>query len=159
MISIIAAIGKNNELGKNNDLIWNLPSDLQFFKKTTLNHTVIMGYNTFLSIGKALPKRRCVVITRKDLDIKDIIIYHDMAELEEKETNNTDEVFIIGGAMLYNYFYPKADKMYLTLVDIEDKEADVYFPIINEKEWTQSVISEGIENDIEYKRVLYERIK
>ena len=123
MISIIAAIGKNGELGKNNDLIWRLPGDLKFFKETTLNHPVIMGYNTYLSIGKPLPKRKNIVIAKDVYEIDaDITLYNDIDELINKEIKaKEDEVFIIGGASMYNYFYPIADKMYLTLVDAEDK--------------------------------------
>ena len=79
MISIIAAIGKNGELGKNNDLIWHLPGDLKFFKETTLNHPVIMGYNTYLSIGKPLPKRKNIVIVKDVYEIDaDITLYNDI---------------------------------------------------------------------------------
>ena len=133
MISIIAAIGKNNELGKNNSLIWNLPGDLKFFKETTTNHSVIMGYNTYISIGKALPNRKNIVIVDdlKKISNDNLVIYDNMDELIQKELNNNEENFIIGGASLYNYFYNLADRMYLTLIDAEDKKADSYFPNIN----------------------------
>ena len=160
MISLIAAIGKNGELGKNNDLIWNLPGDLKFFKEKTLNHTIIMGANTFLSIGRPLPKRKNVVITSKN-NINDnlAIVYNDIDELIKNEVYKDEEVFIIGGASMYDYFYSLADKMYLTLIDAEDKEADTYFPMIEKEKWNQTILDEKEENGINYKHVLFERIK
>ncbi len=77
MITIIAAIGKNNELGKNNDLIWHLPYDLKFFKEKTLNHAVVMGLNTYKSIGKPLPSRENIVLTDQPLEDEGLIIYND----------------------------------------------------------------------------------
>lgn len=161
MISIIAAIGKNRELGKNNSLIWYLPGDLKFFKDITTNHKVIMGLNTYNSIGKALPNRINIVLTDdlKKIDNDEIIKYDNINELIEIELNNNDENFIIGGFSLYNYFYNIADKMYLTLIDNEDKDADTYFPEITYNEWKQTIIKENEDNGIKYKHVLFERIK
>jgi len=161
MISIIAAIGKNRELGKNNSLIWNLPGDLKFFKEITTNHKVIMGLNTYNSIGKALPNRINVVLTDdlNKINNDEVIKYDNINKLIEKEFNNNDENFIIGGYSLYNYFYNVADKMYLTLIDNEDIDADTYFPEINYNEWKQTIIKENEDNGIKYKHVLFERIK
>ena len=156
-ISLIAAIGKNNELGKNNSLIWSLPGDMKFFRETTINHTIIMGYNTYLSIGKPLPKRRNIVLTSKNININDIVVYHNIDDLLKKEISN-DEVFIIGGASIYNSFYSLANKMYLTLIDAEEKDADTYFPNINNDEWKQTLLLENEDNGIKYKHVLFERI-
>ena len=156
-ISLIAAIGKNNELGKNNTLIWKLPGDMKFFRETTINHTIIMGYNTYLSIGKPLPKRRNIVLTSKNININDIVVYHNIDDLLKKEISN-DEVFIIGGASIYNSFYSLANKMYLTLIDAEEKDADTYFPNINNDEWKQTLLLENEDNGIKYKHVLFERI-
>lgn len=155
-ISLIAAIGKNNELGKNNRLIWNLPGDMKFFRETTTNHTVIMGYNTYLSIGRALPKRRNVVLTSKDIDNENIYVYHKIDDLIKNEVKD-EEVFVIGGASLYNYFYDLADKMYLTLIDDEDSMADTYFPNIDYNMWNQTLLLENEDNGIKYKHVLFER--
>ena len=111
MISIIAAIGKNNELGKNNDLIWHLPSDLRFFKSVTTGCPVVMGLNTYKSIGKPLPNRENIILSDKPLDEEGITVYNDINILTNDITNNNGEYFIIGGASLYNYYYPLADKM------------------------------------------------
>ena len=155
-ISLIAAIGKNNELGKNNRLIWNLPGDMKFFRETTTNHTIIMGYNTYLSIGRALPKRRNVVLTSKDINDENIYVYHKIDDLIKNEVKD-EEVFIIGGASLYDYFYDLADKMYLTLIDDEDSMADTYFPNIDYNMWNQTLLLENEDNGIKYKHVLFER--
>lgn len=159
MISIIAAIGKNGELGKNNKLIWNLPGDLKFFKDTTLNHTVVMGYKTYLSIGKTLPKRRNVVLVEDKNLINDdnIIVYENIDDFKKNEIGKNEEVFIIGGASIYNYFYSITDRMYLTLIDAEEKDADVYFPNIDNNLWNKKIISENEDNNIKYKHVLFER--
>ena len=119
-----------------------------------------MGLNTYNSIGKALPKRKNIVLTDDLNKIKneEVIKYDNIEALIEKELKNDNENFIIGGASLYNYFYPLADKMYLTLINSEDKEADTYFPIINKNEWKQTIIKENEDNNILYKHVLFERI-
>ena len=157
MISIIAAIGKNNELGKKNDLIWDLPSDLQFFKRTTLNHPVVMGLNTYKSIGRPLPNRENIVLSDKPIEDENITIYNDINKLTSDLSNDLDEYFIIGGASLYSYYYPLADKMYLTLIDAEDKEADVYFPKIDDSEWDTKIIDYNKENNISYNHVEFTR--
>src|ERR1035437_10304139 len=137
MISIIAAIGRHNEIAKKNGLLWNLPADMKHFRKTTSEHTVIMGQKTFESIGRPLPKRRNIVLTQdKNLKIKVVEIVHSLEELDillKKEKDK--EVFIIGGGQIYKLFIEKADKLYITHVDGEFKEADTFFPIIDEKIW------------------------
>ena len=138
MITIIAAIGKNNELGKNNDLIWHLPADLKRFKKITSSHTIIMGRNTFESIGKPLPNRKSVIITR-NVSYQKIgcEIVHSLEEAIEM-IKDEQEAFIIGGAQIYKEAMQKnlADQLDITLVD-EDFDADVFFPKINLAKWTE----------------------
>ena len=160
MITLIAAIGKNGELGKNNKLIWQLPGDLSFFKETTLNHKVIMGANTYLSIGRPLPKRQNVVLSYDKLEVNEneITVYYDMKEMIKKEISNLEEVFIIGGASMYNYFYPLADRMYLTLINAKANDADTFFPKIEDTLWKKTLIKENEDNGIKYKHVLFERI-
>lgn len=136
MISIIAAIGNNNELGKDNDLIWHLPADLKRFKKITTGHTIIMGRNTFESIGKPLPNRRSVIITRnKEYHQEGCEVVHSLEEalgLIEQE----EKAFILGGAQIYKEALNKdmADELEITRVH-QDFDADVYFPEINTKYW------------------------
>lgn len=136
MISIIAAIGNNNELGKDNDLIWYLPADLKRFKKITTGHTIIMGRNTFESIGKPLPKRRSVIITRnKDYKQDGCEVVHSLEDalgLIEKE----EKAFIIGGAQIYSEVLKKDCVHELEITKVhQDFNADVYFPEINESDW------------------------
>ena len=157
MISIIAAIGKNHELGKNNDLIWSLPYDLKFFKEKTTGHPVVMGLNTYKSIGRPLPNRENIVLTDQPLEDERLVIYTDINKLTADISDRLEEYFIIGGASLYNYYYPLADKMYLTLINAEDKEADVYFPTIDYEEWDTKIIDYNKENDISYNHVEFTR--
>lgn len=157
-LSMIAAIGKNRELGKNNDLIWHLDGDLPFFKKTTMGKSVIMGRTTFFSLPKALPGRKNIVLTFPPVfEAPGVTCVLSPGEALEM-VKNEDEVFIIGGASIYRLFIDKADKLYLTEAEAEDADADVYFPEFNKDEWTRTVIDEG-GTDIKYVHVLYERKK
>ena len=156
IISLIAAIGKNNELGLNNKLIWNIPSDLKFFRNVTLNKTVLMGSNTYYSIGRPLPKRNNIVLTHKNIDNDKITVYSSVFKFIEDYKNYQDEIFIIGGASIYKQFLPIASTLYLTEVD-EEVEADVYFPEFDKTLYEKEIIEEKIENDINYKFVIYRR--
>ena len=157
-LSMIAAIGKNNELGKNNDLIWHLDGDLPFFKKVTMGKPVIMGRNTYLSLPKALPGRQNIVLTFPPLfeapGVTAVLTPEEALALVQ----DADEAFIIGGASVYKLFLPMADRLYLTEAEAEDDTADVYFPDFDKSEWTRTVIDEG-GTDIPYVHVLYERLR
>lgn len=139
ILSIISAIGKNNEIGKANTLLWNLPLDMKHFKETTSGHTIIMGQKTFESIGRALPNRRNIVLTKDEDFRKDgiEIVYSidELMELLEKTTSQDDECFIIGGGQIYKLFIDKADKLYITHVDEEFPDADTFFPEIDMNKW------------------------
>ena len=151
MIAIVAAIGKNNELGKNNDLIWRLPNDLKFFKEITMGKTVVMGFNTYKSLPKKLVGRTMIVLTSKNINEEDIIIYHDINKLLSDYKNK--EIFIIGGASIYKAFIDKVDTMYLTEIDASDDKADVYFPSFNKSEWNYELLNENSDNNIKYRHV------
>ena len=155
MIVLIAAIGKNNELGKNNDLIWRLPNDLKFFKEITMGKTVVMGFNTYKSLPKKLVGRTMIVLTSKNINEEDIIIYHDINKLLSDYKNK--EIFIIGGASIYKAFIDKVDTMYLTEIDASDDKADVYFPSFNKSEWNYELLNENSDNNIKYRHVRYRR--
>lgn len=155
-LSMIAAIGKNNELGKNNDLIWNIPNDLKFFKEKTIGKTVVMGANTFHSIGKPLPKRTNIVITHQNID--KVLIYRSIREFLMDYKNKTEEVFIIGGASIYKEFIDYASNLYLTEIDASDKEADTYFPKFNKQLYEKIILDENEENGIKYIHTLYKKI-
>ena len=138
MITLIAAIGKNYELGKDNDLIWHLPADLKRFKKVTSGHHILMGRNTFESIGKPLPNRTSVIITRNKNYFKDgCLIANSIQEAIDLVDNNED-AFIIGGAQIYKQALESnlVDKLDITVVH-ENFEADVFFPRIDKSIWKE----------------------
>ena len=157
-ISIIAAIGKNNELGRNNDLIWRLPNDLKFFKSVTSGHTVLMGRNTFWSLPKVLPNRTNVVITDMDEEYpSDVVIYNSIESFMNDYTDRDEEVFIIGGASIYSQFIDKAENLYLTEVSDSCSDASVYFPSFDKNDYDKEIIGENNDDGISYKHVLYKR--
>ncbi len=133
MLSIIAAIGKNRELGKNNDLLWHLPGDLPRFKQITFGHPVIMGrktHSTFQYKGGPLPGRTNIVITHDPLYQKEgFVIVHSLEEAFEvaKKSPGAEEIFVIGGGQIFTQAIDKVDKLYLTTVDAI-ADADVFFP-------------------------------
>ena len=141
MISLIAAIGKNNELGKDNSLVWNMPADMQYFRNKTKGHTVIMGRKTFESIGRPMPNRKNIIITRdKDYKAEGIEVVHSLEEaLSRARTTlaQDEKIFIIGGAEIYRQAMSFADKLYITHIDAEDKDADTFFPEIIPIVWNE----------------------
>lgn len=156
MISLIAAVGKNNELGLDNHLIFNIPGDLKFFRNITLGKTVIMGRKTYESIGKHLPKRINIVVSNSLKETDGITIINSFEEVLEKYLNSEEEVFIIGGESLYNYFINYAQNIYLTKV-YANAVADKYFPSFDENNYNQTLLGENKENNLEYKHILYRR--
>ncbi len=139
MITIIVAIAKNNAIGKGNDLIWYLPADLKRFKKITTGHTIIMGRNTFESIGKPLPNRRSIIITRqKDYKIEGCFTANSIEQALEL-AKDENEVFIIGGSQIYKQVLEKklADRLDVTLVH-EEFDADAFFPKIDLNIWEET---------------------
>lgn len=147
IISLIAAIGKNNELGKNNTLVWNMPTDLKFFRQKTSGHPVIMGRKTFESIGRPMPNRRNIVITR-DLNYEKhgIETVHSLKEALDLIINTDEEIFIIGGEEIFKQAMPLADRLYITHIEAEDKEANVFFPSIG-PEWKEISHEENKKDD------------
>jgi dihydrofolate reductase len=156
-LTIIAAIGKNNELGYKNDLIWHLPDDLKFFKEKTTGKTIVMGYNTFLSLPRLLPNRRHIVLSANKLDIEGVESFTNLDELIEFIRKIDEEVFIIGGASIYKQFIDLVDKMYLTEVESEFKEADVYFPEFDKENWEREELLENENNNIKFKHIQYRK--
>ncbi|MBI2721796.1 MAG: dihydrofolate reductase [Bacteroidetes bacterium] len=132
-VAAIVATDLNNAIGKENKLLWNLPADLKFFKTTTMGCPIIMGRKTYESIGKLLPGRKNIIITRnKSFKIEGAEIYHSAAEALQSCKEN--KVFIIGGAEIFNILLPKTDIIYRTLVKASF-DADVFIPSINEREF------------------------
>lgn len=135
---MIVAYGKNNEIGLNNKMLWHISEDFKHFKKTTLGHHLIMGRKTFDSIGKALPGRKTIVLTRNEnFSHPDIEVAKTIDDaLALARNNGESEVFIAGGANIYEQFLPLARKLYLSHVDYSG-EADTFFPKIDFKKWKQ----------------------
>jgi len=161
MISIIAAMAKRKVLGKDNKMPWHLPAELQYFKKITLGKPIIMGRKTFESIGKPLPGRENIVVTRqKDFIAAGVTIKHDL-ESAIAHVSHVDEVMIIGGANIYQQAINFADRMYLTLIDLEC-EGDAFFPNWNEHDW--QVVSKAKhladeKNNHSFETIVLERVK
>ena len=161
MITIIAAIGKNNALGKDNQLLWRLPKDLKHFKSLTENHPVIMGRKTYESIGKALPNRTNLVVSRKpDWFQEDILIVSKLKEAIKFAKKIDEEVYIIGGGEVYKQTMELADRLEITLVE-EDFEADTFFPRIDPKIWqktNEEFHPKDEKNDHDFHFQTYEKI-
>ncbi|WP_461630495.1 dihydrofolate reductase [Labilibaculum euxinus] len=133
-VSIIVAVSRNQVIGKDNQLIWKLSADLKRFKALTTGHTIIMGRKTFESIGKPLPNRTSVIITRQaDYVAEGCVVVNSLEEALEKFSDQ-EEVFIIGGGTIYKEALAKANKIYYTKVH-KDFEGDTFFPVLDLKEW------------------------
>ncbi len=161
MISLIAAIGKNNELGKNNTLVWNMPTDLKYFRETTSGHPVIMGRKTFESVGRPMPNRRNIIITR-DLNYKKdgIEVVHSLKEALDIVPHKNEEIFIIGGEAIFKESMSLADRLYITHINATDKDANVFFPEIIPIVWNEVSREEhkkDSENPFDYTFSVYER--
>lgn len=126
---MIAAIGENRELGKDNALLWSIPEDMRRFKELTTGHSVIMGKNTYLSIGKPLPNRHNIVLCAdKDFEAPGCVVVFTLEQaLAEAKKNEKEEVFVMGGGQVYKAMLPHIDRLYLTLVEGR-YEADTFFP-------------------------------
>ena len=158
-ITLIAAVGKNLELGKDNTLIWSIPEDLKFFRENTMGKTIVMGMNTLKSLPKLLPNRKHVVLTRKNVQLDpSIVVVHSIDELLSYIDSIDEEVMIIGGAQIYSQMIGYASKMLLTEID-DSCDADVYFPSFSLDDWNKDVISEHKYGDIDYSHVSYMRKK
>ncbi len=135
MTSIIVAIAKNNAIGKDNQLLWHISEDLKYFKRITSGHTVIMGRKTFESIGRPLPNRTNIIISRNFPETVGMTVVSSIEEALQR-TAGEEEVFIIGGGSIYREAMPKADRLYITHVDTVC-EADTFFPDIDLSQWKE----------------------
>lgn len=158
-IILIAAIGKNRELGKNNDLIWHLKEDMKFFREITMNHKIVMGYNTFLSLPKLLPGREHIVLTHKEINSEEVTVFHEANSLINYIQSLDEDIYIIGGASLYKLFIELADELVLTEIEAECDSADVYFPQYDVSSYETEHIKTVLDEDIKYKHIKLRRIK
>ena len=162
MLSIIVAKAKNNVIGKDNQLIWHLPDDLKRFKKLTTGHTIIMGRKTFESLGRVLPERKHVILSRNKefkIDDENVEVINDISEVKQY-IDSKEECFVIGGAMIYQLLMPVCDIMYITEID-KEFDGDAFFPEIDMNEWkvtNREFIPKENGNDFEYSYVTYERV-
>lgn len=160
-ISIIVAMAENRAIGRNGDLIWHNSRDLKQFKKITSGHTVIMGYKTYLSLPglRALPNRRNIILSsRLDEAPEGFELVSSIPQALEA-VKDEEEVFVIGGGIVYEQFLPYADRLYLTRIG-KSFEADTYFPFINFDEWDLvdlEVIDDDPQVDYEYRFEVWER--
>ncbi len=163
MISLIAAMDENRVIGSNNEMPWHLPEDLKYFKRVTMGHPVIMGRKTFESIGRALPGRTNIVVSRQtDYTAKGCTIVNSIEEVMELiERNPDEEYFVIGGAEIFRALLSVADRLYITFI-YEKFEGDTVFPPFNMNEWELVSTKPGIrneENPYDYEFLIYERKK
>ena len=146
MFSIIVAIGKNREIGKENKLLWHIPEDLKNFRRITNGKTVVMGRKTFESIGRLLPNRKNIILSREVLesDLKKlenentkVEVFDDFQKMIDSFKNSKEEIFIIGGEQIYKMALKEEiiDKLYIRYVNFSDDEADAYFPVIENCDW------------------------
>lgn len=156
MFSIIAAVGKNNELGKKGGLVFHIKEDMKFFKETTTGHTVVMGFKTWESLPKKLPNRKNIVVSFDPIEGPDECVT-DLAKFITENEDSDEEIFIIGGGSIYAQFLEHAKKLYLTEVDGEDKDADVFFPEFDKTKYTRKVLQKGETDDLKYEMCLYEK--
>jgi len=133
-LSVIVALAKNRVIGLNNTLPWHLPEDLKRFKQLTMGHHIIMGRKTYESLGRLLPGRQTVIVTRKpDYKVDGAIVVHSLEQAISVSSADS-EAFLIGGAELYQQSLPLAKRLYLTMIDAEF-EGDAYFPEIELDHW------------------------
>ena len=154
MITLIAAIGRNNELGLGNKLLWNIPEDMKHFKEYTTGKVVIMGRKTFQSIGRTLPGRKNVIISTQD--VGGIAVHAKDIDAALSIEHCYSELVVIGGELIYRQTIDRADKLVITHIDA-DFEADVYFPDIDLSKWKINSTVEGADENYKYKFVEYVR--
>jgi len=160
-LGIIVAAAKNNAIGKDNKMLWHLPDDFKFFKKTTMGCPMIMGRKTFESIGKPLPGRLSVIVTRnKDYAYEGCEVVNSLEEALEL-LKDKEKVFVIGGGEIYQQAMPLADELYITKVEVAP-EADTFFPEVDESDWESRLVeAHGVDERHTYSFEIYayERIK
>jgi dihydrofolate reductase len=168
MLSLIVATAQNNAIGRNNELLWHISEDLKYFKSTTTSHPVIMGRKTYESIGRPLPGRRNIVITRGTIEAPQIKnpqttsfeVSNNLNEVMSLAKNSENEFFVMGGGELYKQTFSSADRLYITKIYAEAEGADTFFPVVDEAEWKVVKESERLtdeENGIEFQFIVYEK--
>lgn len=156
-ISMIVARSRNHVIGRDNQMPWKISADLQFFKRVTMGHPVIMGRKTWESIGRPLPGRPNIVVSRnKDLQLNGAEVVHSL----EEALNSLSEfsrIFVIGGEQLFTQAFDKADRLYITEIDLDIEGGDTFFEVPNEAAWKEVERTPGSEGDISFKFITLER--
>ncbi|MUV39824.1 Dihydrofolate reductase [Lentibacillus sp. JNUCC-1] len=163
MISLLVAMDRNRVIGYQNGMPWHLPEDLKFFKRLTTGHMIVMGRKTFDSIGRALPNRENVVLTRGTVDTNENIkVIHGLDQVQTWHDEDPEkEIFVIGGGHIFEQVLPFADRMYITLIE-DEFTGDTYFPEFNEANWKVSSRVKGEKNNdnpYDYYFIQYDRNK
>jgi dihydrofolate reductase len=160
MISLIWAMDENRVIGYHNQLPWRLPADLKFFKRVTMGHPIMMGRKTFESIGKPLPGRENIIITRDETYQPDgCTVMNSIEEFMAYAKQKELEVFVIGGAEIFKEIFPAADRLYLTMIH-HQFEGDTYFPVFDIDKWelqTREVGPKDEKNPYDYEFLIYKR--
>ncbi len=156
IVSIIAAMARNRVIGRDGGLPWKIPEDMQFFKRTTSGHPVIMGRKTFATDAGLLPNRTNIILTRRqDFTVDGAVVCHTLEEALRPYAGRDEEVFIIGGAEIYRMFLPRADRIYLTVIEA-DFDGDTYFPDFEWEDYEERW-REDFSGPMHYWRVLLAR--
>ncbi|WP_040208539.1 dihydrofolate reductase [Neobacillus jeddahensis] len=147
MISFIVAMDKNRAIGKDNQLPWHLPEDLKFFKRVTMGHPIAMGRKTHESIGRVLPGRENIVITRQPgFQCRGCTMFYTVEEFVRYSREQNGEIFVIGGAEIFRGIFPFVDRLYITYID-EIFDGDTFFPDFDLNQWTLVSSEKGLRNE------------
>lgn len=172
MISIIVAVAEDNAIGLDNKLLWHISEDLKYFKRITTGHPVIMGRRTFESIGRPLPGRRNIVVSRGGAGLSAgngsiavssntaLSVERDLGEILRRYGKESEEYFVIGGGSIYREAFSHADRLYITRIHAVKEGADTFFPEISPEEWSvteRSGLKRDDENGIEFEFIVYDR--
>jgi dihydrofolate reductase len=157
-VSQVVAISENHVIGKDNKLLWHLPNDLKHFKEITTGHTIIMGRKTYESVGKPLPRRRNIIVTRQAIAIEGCEVVNSIAAALARCADE-DEVFIVGGAEIYKQSLHLTDRIYLTIVH-KAFDGDSFFPELDKAEWEEVCREDHLpdeKNQLSYSFITLER--
>ncbi len=159
VVALIAAVADNGTIGKDGALPWRIPADLKWFRARTMGHHVVMGRKTWVSIGRALPGRTNVVVSRDpELAVPDDVVLVDGlgAAIDRARTGGDDEVFVIGGGELYRAALPHADRIYLTRIHA-DVDGDAWFPTIDAADWVEVAREPHLDEPLPFSFCVLER--
>jgi dihydrofolate reductase len=149
-ISMIVARSRNHVIGRDNQMPWKISADLQFFKRVTMGFPVIMGRKTWESIGRPLPGRRNIVVSRTpDLTLAGAEVANSLDDALDR-LSELPRVFVIGGEQLFTQAFPKADQLYITEIEMDVEGGDTFFKVPNPEEWLELERTPGSEGEISF---------